>query len=586
MRPEGTRLPAEVRTLGYVRVSTERQAGEVYTSLADQERAIRARATRLGVAVDTWYRDEGASGATVAKRPEFRRMLADCEASPRGHGAPGLILVLNDSRFGRFPDPDEAAALRFRFKQAGWVVRFCESDDSEDLTSRSVMRAIGSAQASEYRKQLQQNSRRGKKGTAEQGYWTTRPPLGYLRKVVYPAGRERVLAAGVPKATDEKVILVPDPATAPLVQELFTRYARGEASLSELAATVRARVPGRWRHSSINLLLKNPAYLGHVVGGKRAPIDPIERAVTPKRTRADWYGKRDAHEPLVDQALFDQVQARLVTNKHERQRMTRTPFILSGLLTCSDCGAHYTGAGSTRANAGKGKPFQFYRHRGPWDAIGAPRCPGKIGTVGKHLIEPVAIALIADAYGDAAVQRQIRREVDRLLASADESQAKGRTRLAAEARTLAARRDRLTAAIAEGVLTPAEAAPQLEPVRTRLAAIEHELLALAGVLPLPAVHAQREQVLAAAADLASLVRDAAPVELRTLLRPWVESMTFNKTTRELALALRLIPALPSLPFATLAGQTGQGEGRNRGRVIVRRVVITPTAARRAADGAA
>src|SRR5262245_17534531 len=149
-----------VQCVGYCRVSTERQAGEDRTSIADQEAAIRARAERLGVEVGAWYRDEGASGATVEERPKFRALLADCEASPRSARAPGIVLVLNDSRFGRFPDPDEAAALRFRFKQAGWIVRFCESDDTDDPTFRSVIRSLGSAQASEYRRNIQRNARR------------------------------------------------------------------------------------------------------------------------------------------------------------------------------------------------------------------------------------------------------------------------------------------------------------------------------------------------------------------------------------------------------------------------------------------
>lgn len=589
MPPEGTRLAAGVRCVGYVRVSTERQAGEVYTSLGDQEAAIVALASRMGAAVDAWYRDEGASGATVAKRPAFRQLLADCLASARGAGALGLVLVLNDSRFGRFPDPDEAAALRFRLKQAGWVVRFAESDDSEDVTSRSILRALGSAQASEYRKQLQRNSRRGKRGTATQGFWTTKAPIGYQRKVVHPVGRERVLARGVAKAKDEKVILVPDPATAPLVREVFTRYASGGASLAQLADVLRLGAPAfRWSRSAVAAILRNPAYLGHIVGGKRAPLDALERLTAAPTTAADWYGKQHAHEALVSPELFAAVEARLGENRHARQHQTKgSPFVLSGLLTCAHCGAGYTGGGSSHVSLGHSPAFRFYRDTGGVkDAHRPARCPGKVGTVGKHLVEPLVLGMIRDAFGQASVRRQVTREVDRLLVGADDAETAARTRLEGELRTLTARRDRLVAAIGDGALTASEASAQLAPVRARLTAITEELAAQAQVLPLATQRDLRALVQAAAADLPRLLRHAAPSELRTLLRPWVESCTFDKVTRELVVALRLVPALSPLLPSTLAAQSGQEEGQRSARRIVRRVIVTRTAARQAAGGAA
>ena len=67
-----------LRCVGYLRVSTERQAGEQYTSLADQERAIAALAARLEHPVERWFSDAGASGATSAGRPALLkdRLLA------------------------------------------------------------------------------------------------------------------------------------------------------------------------------------------------------------------------------------------------------------------------------------------------------------------------------------------------------------------------------------------------------------------------------------------------------------------------------------------------------------------------------
>src|SRR5690348_10447545 len=157
--------------VGYCRVSTESQAREDRTSLADQRDAVEALATRIGRALtsDSWFVDAGVSGADAEGRSAFMRLVAYCEAHRRPVRSPGYVLVLNDSRFGRFRDPDEAAAWRYRLKQCGWVVRFAESDDTTDPIGRSVLRAVGAAQASEYRASISRNAKRGARGSAEQG---------------------------------------------------------------------------------------------------------------------------------------------------------------------------------------------------------------------------------------------------------------------------------------------------------------------------------------------------------------------------------------------------------------------------------
>src|SRR2546423_507164 len=91
-----------VTCVGYVRVSTERQAGEDRTSIADQEAAIVALATRRGLAIGVWFRDEGASGGTAEGRPAFSELVESVEAHRRVAHSAGYVLALNDSRFGRF----------------------------------------------------------------------------------------------------------------------------------------------------------------------------------------------------------------------------------------------------------------------------------------------------------------------------------------------------------------------------------------------------------------------------------------------------------------------------------------------------
>jgi hypothetical protein len=161
------------------------------------------------------FEDAGVSGAWE-KRPAFESLIASCKASPRKE--PALVLVLNDSRWGRFEDSEDSTYFRRELGRIGWRVQFAEHDDVQDDFARPIMRALAQSQASLYRRTLKANVLRGCRGQAEQGYWQAKAPFGYQRRVVYPPGRERTLENHIPKATDEKLVLVPHPEEAPIVQ--------------------------------------------------------------------------------------------------------------------------------------------------------------------------------------------------------------------------------------------------------------------------------------------------------------------------------------------------------------------------------
>lgn len=117
-------IPVGVDCVGYLRVSTPRQAGMARTSLATQRTEVAEYATAMGRSVGHWYEDAGFSGATIEGRPAFVALLADVEASPRHAGPPGLVLAQDSSRWGRFDNPITDTLVRVRCERAGWYVRF------------------------------------------------------------------------------------------------------------------------------------------------------------------------------------------------------------------------------------------------------------------------------------------------------------------------------------------------------------------------------------------------------------------------------------------------------------------------------
>src|ERR1051326_3684557 len=77
--------------LAYIRVSTEDQARDERTSLADQRRAINTLATGLGLTVtdEKVFTDAGVSGATAEKRPAFMALVDFCKRNPQPIERPG-----------------------------------------------------------------------------------------------------------------------------------------------------------------------------------------------------------------------------------------------------------------------------------------------------------------------------------------------------------------------------------------------------------------------------------------------------------------------------------------------------------------
>jgi DNA invertase Pin-like site-specific DNA recombinase len=136
--------------------------------------------------------------------------------------------------------------------------------------------------------------------------------------------------------------LVVDKATGSIVTKLFERRAVGESygSLIRWLDEVAPR-DGGWRKQTIKRILVNPVYLGEARQGK--------------------YSQGGAHDPLVNEELFNIVAARGRRAEPSTRLNGKTSALLAGLACCSEC--HY--ALSRSWSGGR----WVYRHR-----VGSP-CP-------------------------------------------------------------------------------------------------------------------------------------------------------------------------------------------------------------------
>lgn len=541
-----TKKPAlvdDVDTIACRRVSKGEQAAEWKASLRQQTEAIFVLAEKLGRVLRPEHIWEDRFSAEDAEdRPGFMAVVEFCRSHPRLKSRPGYVLFFNDSRFGRFREPDEAAYWRFEMHKCGWIVRFCENDDTDHPTTRHVMRAVGGAQASEYLANLRATAKRGARGAAEQGLWQNEAPFGY-RRLATAAGREPVvLEVGQRKSDDQKVRLTPGPKEeVELVQWMFQTYADALLPLRKLAQEMRRKAPGRlgFCHQTVAKMLANPTYLGPVIWGRR-PHDKVERKEVKVRPESEWYGCEDAHEPLITQDVFDRVQARLAENK-ARTRGAASDYVLSGLVRCTHCGRPYIGGGGGRRAASKDpEHYRIYKCSGSDDNNRV--CPGKIGTVYKRVLEPLVFEIVATVAADPQIQVLIREEIERYMRELRSGSGEEKASLAARKQVLEREKDNLVEAIARGVLTDEDAKAKMSRLRDELQDVEQGLARLS---TLPKVERQlareADRLAQLAADFGARAKELTGPALRELLKPWLQEVTFDKVARVLSVTVRRVP---------------------------------------------
>jgi len=135
-----------------------------------------------------------------------------------------------------------------------------------------------------------------------------------------------------------------DPLTAPIVLEIFTRYADGQ-TVSEISEELNSRAVfanTKYKYTnkaSMHNLLKNRRYMGEYKYGD---------IVTP-----------DGMPAIVPQEIFDKVQTRMEKNKHKpAAAKAEVEYILTGKLFCGLCGALMVGvSGTSKTN----KVHSYYK---------------------------------------------------------------------------------------------------------------------------------------------------------------------------------------------------------------------------------
>jgi len=301
---------ATKRALVYLRVSSESQADKDFDaegfSIPAQRDACAREADKLGAEVADEYMDRGESAKT-ANRPALRAMLDRLRA-----GDIDYVIVHKVDRLARNRADDVEIVMAIR-KAGAQLVSVTENID--ETPSGLLLHGIMSSIAEFYSRNLAAEVVKGSTQKAKKGGTPYRAPIGYLHDRLMVDGREV-----------RTVVL--DPERAPLIREAFTLYASGDYSLSELAALMeerglRSRPTRKYPSRALlpkdfQALLRNIYYLGQVPYGGKV-----------------YEGR---HEPLVDEATFEQVQELLSAKRISGERPWRHFHYLRGSIYCGECG--------------------------------------------------------------------------------------------------------------------------------------------------------------------------------------------------------------------------------------------------------
>lgn len=303
----------------YARYSSHNQGEQ---SIEGQLAAAKAYAAGKGYTIIHEYIDRAMTGRND-NRDEFQQMLSDCAKKQFQ-----VIIVWKVDRFGR--NREEITFNKYRAKKHGVRVEYV-AENIPDSAEAVILESVLEGMAEYYSLQLSQNIRRGYRENAKKcKYAGGRVPLGY-------------------KLAEDKSFEI-DPKTAPIVKDIFTRYAAGQTITEIITALnaqgLRTSTGGEFTKNSLRALLKNEKYIG-IFDFKNGEVR-IE----------------DGIPAIVDKSTFDKVQKMLVSNQRApAHKWSKTEYLLTDKLFCGSCGGLMIGESGISKNGSKYSYYLCTNHK-------------------------------------------------------------------------------------------------------------------------------------------------------------------------------------------------------------------------------
>ena len=320
----------QLRVAAYCRVSTDDE--EQLTSYEAQKNYYTDKImtnkewTMAGI-----FADEGITGTSARKRPEFLRMIRQCK-----QGKIDIVLTKSISRFAR----NTVDCLNYvrALKELGIAVIFeKENMNTLEIDSEILITMLGAFAQSES-ESISANVRWGIRQAMKEG----KAAINYRYFYGYRKGED-----GRPEIIPEQ---------AEIVRKIYDLFLSGtpiRGILEYLNVNSIPNISGelQWAKNAVNSILTNEKYCGDVLLQKTYIDDCINKKVKKNTGQLPMYLVQNHHEGIISRETFDAAQAELArrsagkspSKKNAPTGRSRysSKYALSDRLYCGECGTRY-----------------------------------------------------------------------------------------------------------------------------------------------------------------------------------------------------------------------------------------------------
>ena len=324
----------DVTAFLYERLSRDdNMDGESY-SIGNQKKLLIKVAKEKGYTNLVHFFDDGISGVTM-DRPGFADMIQQLE-----QGKAAAVFVKDLSRLGR--NYIEVGRLTEEFFPNHDIRLVAVSDNIDTDEGENELAPIRNLFNEWYARDISKKRRISNKIKGNAGEPMGQPPYGYVKD---PENPKRWIvdeeAAQVVRRIYRMTLegVGTEQIAAKLEEDgILTPRAYWHSKGINRPGKVKDLPPTHWNSSSVIKMLSVQEYCGDILNFKTYSKS-YKNKKRLENDRENWAIFKDVHEPIIERAVFEQVQQKR-GRMRKRQAKDGERSMFSGLLVCADCGSN------------------------------------------------------------------------------------------------------------------------------------------------------------------------------------------------------------------------------------------------------
>ena len=324
----------DVTAFLYERLSRDdNMDGESY-SIENQKKLLIKVAKEKGYTNLVHFFDDGISGVTM-DRPGFADMIQQLE-----QGKAAAVFVKDLSRLGR--NYIEVGRLTKEFFPNHDIRLVAVSDNIDTDEGENELAPIRNLFNEWYARDISKKRRISNKIKGNAGEPMGQPPYGYIKD---PENPKRWIvdeeAAQVVRRIYRMTLegVGTEQIAAKLEEDgILTPRAYWHSKGINRPGKVKDLPPTHWNSSSVIKMLSVQEYCGDILNFKTYSKS-YKNKKRLENDRENWAIFKDVHEPIIERAVFEQVQQKR-GKMRKRQAKDGERSMFSGLLVCADCGSN------------------------------------------------------------------------------------------------------------------------------------------------------------------------------------------------------------------------------------------------------